>query len=159
MNPTTVALAIGTTLSLGMGERPGVEGHFTLRSKAIEIQALASDSNKYTGRGWIFRPQVDVHVGCAYAGAAYSWRNGGDWEKQVLWLRGGLEFWVWNSERSRLLIGPEIESATHSKNQELRGAIVFKFDWKNLRIEGKTAITSHIQGTGVSQSIYTGVLF
>ena len=159
MGHLATALLVGTTLSSGMGESPGFEGKLEAKFLNARIEILASSSDKYTGAGYIFRPQLDLELGPAFLGAAYSWRNGGNWEKQVLWARGGFNFPVMHGQAWQLYAGPQAEMAVKSRNREMRGLLSFRLDWHDLRLETQTSYTSHLQGHGLGLSAYMGVTF
>jgi hypothetical protein len=95
----TVAGGIGTSVNLGE-QNPGYQAQVLVAHRtgpfAWEASGLVDSANKYTGAGYSVNGVFDAamlgsHDIGVLAGVEYSYRNGGDWSKQTVWLRGGVE--------------------------------------------------------------------
>jgi len=95
----TVLGGIGTSGRLGE-ENPGYQAQVLVGDRlgglAWESSLKVDSANKYTGSGYSVNGVFDVamlgskDIG-VLAGLEYGYRNGGDWSKQGVWLRAGLE--------------------------------------------------------------------
>jgi len=90
-----VALSVGSSISYGMGESP-ISPLIRLSFDSPNTQAAVSfEASKKleSGKGWIAGAEVDRRVlGPLTVGADYHLRNGGGWQKNVLWARVGLAY-------------------------------------------------------------------
>ena len=94
-----VAGGVGTSGNLGE-ENHGyqVEGLVAHRAGGVvwETSVVFDSAHKYTGHGYSVNTVGDVALLGSrdlglLVGAEYGHRDGGDWAKETLWLRGGIE--------------------------------------------------------------------
>lgn len=96
---SALLLLVGLSSSVGLGEvSPGVvtqaviQGQHGLGWESVTSYDSADKSE--SGSGWAFGQSLDIAAMSMgglgiLAGADYRYRDGGDWAKQTVWLRGG----------------------------------------------------------------------
>ena len=94
-----VAGGIGTSGNLGE-DNPGYQAQALVGARhggfVWESSVVFDSAHKYTGAGYSVNGVFDVSllgsrdIGLI-VGTEYGYRNGGEWAKQTMWLRGGVE--------------------------------------------------------------------
>jgi len=95
----TALLLLGLSSSVGLGEvSPGLRAEMVMQGQHRlgweAVTSYDSADKAASGAGWALGQSLDVAVIDAggigiLAGADYRYRDGGDWAKQTVWLRGG----------------------------------------------------------------------
>jgi hypothetical protein len=95
---SSLLLLAGLSVSSGLGESsPGVVAQAIAQGQhrlGWESVTSFDSTDKARGSGWAFGQSFDAAILDAggvgvLAGADYRYRDGGDWTKQTVWLRGG----------------------------------------------------------------------
>jgi hypothetical protein len=68
----------------------GIVGDVSHTARSWGIEAQASTLDKYTHAGWRARGAIDARSAPLFAGLGYSYRDGGEWAKRVVWARCGV---------------------------------------------------------------------
>lgn len=147
----SAALLVGGTVTNGYGEShaPSPTVVALVASRHLFTEALWYGADKLeSGRGWGAHAATEVRLGPLGMGAAYSYRDGGDWVKQYPWARLSMGT---NAVR---LVG---EVALGGYNRERKLELRVRTRHGTLCLESRVFVTRHLQGVGYGVAILVGV--
>lgn len=140
----------GSYGSSGMGEE-GPSPIFLAQASGrwVSAEVLGGPSAKReSGRGWVARGSVDVWAGSWVSlGVGLTHRDGGDWTKRPVWIRGGL-----GPRCARVVV----EMTTGSANLERKVEGIVAWSRGRLTAEGRVYALKYRQGTGYGAMMALG---
>lgn len=117
------SVSVGVSYSHDLGEETGFLGRVDYALGPLKAEGFYDSSNKYTGKGWMTGLDLDLvaHGGviAPLIGAGYHYRNGGEWSKDSLWLRGGFVV----DGKATILVLKDFTSENESWGSEIRARV------------------------------------